>query len=77
MSDYRSETWKMFTPLIQKPKMAEQLLKKPPPKYIYDIILNTMKVSGFPKINIRRRTQIRYHKNSHERKFGYKMHKYS
>ena len=49
MSDYWSETGKLFSSLIQKPKMTEKLLKKPPPKYIYDIILNTMSKTGFPK----------------------------
>ena len=49
MSDYWSETGKLFSSLIDKPKMKENLLKKPPPKYIYDIILNTMKKTGFPK----------------------------
>jgi TRAF3-interacting protein 1 len=49
MSDYWSETGKMFGSLISKPKMTEKLLKKPPPKYIYDIILNTMSKTGFPK----------------------------
>ena len=49
MADYWSETGKLFSSLIQKPKMTEKLLKKPPPKYIYDIILNTMKATGFPK----------------------------
>jgi TRAF3-interacting protein 1 len=49
MADYWSETGKMFGSLIQKPKMTEKLLKKPPPKYIYDIILNTMSKTGFPK----------------------------
>ena len=49
MADYWSETGRMFSQLIQKPKMTEKLLKKPPPKYIYDIILSTMKTTGFPK----------------------------
>ena len=49
MADYWSETGKLFASLIQKPKMTEKLLKKPPPKYIYDIILNTMSKTGFPK----------------------------
>ena len=49
MADYWSETGKLFGSLIQKPKMTEKLLKKPPPKYIYDIILNTMSKTGFPK----------------------------
>ena len=30
MSDYWSETGKMFGSLIEKPKMTEKLLKKPP-----------------------------------------------
>jgi hypothetical protein len=29
--------------------MAEKHLKKPPPKYVYDIIFNTMAATGFPK----------------------------
>ena len=49
MADYWSETGKLFGSLIEKPKMTEKLLKKPPPKYIYDIIMNTMKKTGFPK----------------------------
>ena len=42
-------TYKMFSSLISKPKMTEKLLKRPPPKYIYDIIMNTMEKTGFPK----------------------------
>ena len=49
MADYWSETGKLFSSLIEKPKMTEKLLKKPPPKYIYDIILNTMNKTNFPK----------------------------
>ena len=49
MADYWTETGKCFSSLIEKPKMTEKLLKKPPPKYIYDIILNTMKKTNFPK----------------------------
>lgn len=48
-----SEYWKLtadlFSKLIEKPKMAEKLLKKPPPKYVFDIIINTMKKTGFPE----------------------------
>ena len=43
------ETYNMFNSLIQTPKMTEKLLKRPPPLYIYDIIMNTMKKTGFPK----------------------------
>ena len=49
MADYWSETGKLLGSLIDKPKMSEKLLKKPPPKYIYDIIMNTMKKTNFPK----------------------------
>jgi len=35
--------------LIEKPKMQEKLLQKPPPKYIYDIIINTMGATEFPR----------------------------
>ena len=49
MADYWSETGKLFSSLIEKPKMTEKLPKKPPPKYIYDIILNTMNKTNFPK----------------------------
>ena len=49
MSDYWSKTGELFGKLIDKPKMHEKLLKKPPPKYIYDIVMNTMKKTGFPR----------------------------
>jgi TRAF3-interacting protein 1 len=29
--------------------MQEKLLKKPPPRYVYDILIATMNVTGFPK----------------------------
>ena len=48
-----AENWKktsdLFSKLIDKPKMTEKLLKRPPPKYVYEIILNTQKATGFPK----------------------------
>lgn len=46
-SDYWKQTAELFTPLIEKPKMVEKLLKKPPPKYVFDIIVNTMKATKF------------------------------
>jgi TRAF3-interacting protein 1 len=39
----------MFSKLIEKPKMQEKFLKKPPPRYVYDMIIATMGVTGFPK----------------------------
>jgi hypothetical protein len=29
--------------------MQEKFLKKPPPRYVYDMIIATMGVTGFPK----------------------------
>ncbi len=29
--------------------MTEKFLSKPPPRYVYDIIMNTMKATGYPK----------------------------
>jgi len=29
--------------------MQEKFLKKPPPRYVYDMIISTMGVTGFPK----------------------------
>ena len=49
MAENWSTTAELFSKLFDKPKMTEKLLKKPPPKYVYDIIMNTMKVTGFPK----------------------------
>ena len=37
----------MFGSLFEKPKMSEKLLSKPPFKYIFDIIFETMKVLQF------------------------------
>ena len=38
-----------FGSLIEKPKMQEKFLKKPPPRYVYDMIMSTMAATGFPK----------------------------
>jgi len=39
----------IFQKIIEKPKMAEKFLVKPPPRYVFDIIMNTMNATGFPK----------------------------
>ena len=39
----------LFSKLIEKPKMQEKLLRKPSPRYVYDILMATMGVTGFPK----------------------------
>ena len=48
MSDeFWKKTLDIYTGFIEKPKMNDKLLKKPPPKYVFDIIVNTMKVTNF------------------------------
>lgn len=42
-------TAEMFEKIISKPKLVEKYLSKPPPKYIYDIVINTMEATKFPK----------------------------
>lgn len=39
----------LYSKLIEKPKMQEKLLRKPPPRYVYDILMATMGVTGYPK----------------------------
>lgn len=41
------ETAQMFSSLFERPKMSEKLLCKPPFKYIFDIISETIKTTGF------------------------------
>ena len=47
MGDYWKNTADMFSSLFEKPKMSEKLLCKPPFKYIFDIITETTKTTGF------------------------------
>lgn len=52
MSDFWKPTSDMFSGLIDKPKMTEKLLSKPPFKYIFDIIIETSKKTNFGRSNI-------------------------
>lgn len=52
MGDFWKPTADMYSSLFEKPKMAEKLLTKPPFKYIYDILAETTKVTGFAKGSI-------------------------
>ena len=47
MGDFWKPTAEMFGSLFEKPKMSEKLLVKPPFKYIFDIIMETTKATGF------------------------------
>lgn len=38
----------LYSNLIEKPKMNEKFLNKPPPKFLFDVIISTMKVTNFP-----------------------------
>lgn len=48
-NDFWKPTAELFGALIDKPKMQEKFLVKPPPRYVYDMIMSTMKKTGFPK----------------------------
>lgn len=43
MGDFWKPTAELFTGLIDKPKMSDKLLLRPPFKYIYDIVMETIK----------------------------------
>jgi len=46
MGDFWKPTAEMFGQLIERPKMTEKLLQKPPFKYLFDIIAETIKKTG-------------------------------
>ena len=46
MSDFWKPTSEMFSRLIDRPKMTEKLLLKPPFKYIFDIVMESIKKTG-------------------------------
>lgn len=48
MSDYWSETKSLFENLLERPPLKEKYLKKPSPKYIFFLIINTLKITEFP-----------------------------
>ena len=45
--DYWQETAQMYEQLIQKPKMTQKLLTKPPFRYIHDIFTSTLEQTGY------------------------------
>ena len=49
MSQPWQKTQSLFSKLITSPPLVEKYLKRPPPKYIFTLVINTMKKTGFPK----------------------------
>ena len=49
MPEYFEQTQEVFNGLITKPKLSSDRLKKPPFRFIHDIVTNTMKSTGFPE----------------------------
>lgn len=47
MGDFWKPTADLYNSLIEKPKMNEKLLCKPPFKYLFDIFSETTKKTGF------------------------------
>jgi len=47
--DYVAATQEIFSDLIKKPKLQDKYLRKPPFRFIHDIVMNTMKATGFPE----------------------------
>ncbi|CAD7929136.1 unnamed protein product [Amoebophrya sp. A25] len=45
--DYWSETQQLIGSLITKPKMSEKYLRKPPFRFLHDIVMEVVRVSGF------------------------------
>lgn len=39
----------MYSQIIQKPRMTEKLLSRPPFRYLFDIVQETIKVTNFGK----------------------------
>ncbi|CAD8212506.1 unnamed protein product [Paramecium octaurelia] len=49
MADFWKPTADLYSALFEKPKMSQKLLEKPPFKYIFDIIMETTKQTGYGK----------------------------
>ena len=48
MSDFWSETKSLYETLLDRPPLTEKHLKKPSPKFIFFLIINTLKITEFP-----------------------------
>ena len=49
MSQPWQKTQSLFSKLITSPPLVEKYLKRQPPKYIFTLVINTMKKTGFPR----------------------------
>jgi len=47
LEDVMGETTQVISALIRKPKMSEKLLKRPPFRFLFDVVMALNKVSGF------------------------------
>ena len=47
-NDYWSEAQQKFSSLIDNPEIKEKYFQKPSPSYIFQIVMNTLKKTGFP-----------------------------
>jgi hypothetical protein len=43
------KTKELFSGIISAPPLIEKYLKRPSPKYIFNLVINTMNKTGFPK----------------------------
>ena len=48
MSDYWSETKLLYENILERPPLTEKHLKRPSPKFIFFLIINTLKITEFP-----------------------------
>ena len=49
MSQSWQKTQSLYSNLITLPPLVEKYLRRPSPRYIFELVMNTMKKIGFPK----------------------------
>ena len=49
MSHPRQKTQMLFSKLVSSPPLIEKYLKRPSPRYIFTLVINTFKKAGFPR----------------------------
>jgi len=58
---YWEKTKNLFSGIIDSPPLVEKYLKRPPPKYIFNLVMRTMEKTGFPKgLFIQEEESIKY-----------------